>query len=283
MLRIALLAALGGLLALERGCRVSGEQETEGVHAIGSASPSALAREPGAVTLVTYNVHSLVGTDGRYDPGRIAAVLRETGADIVCLQELGDFRGRVPGDAPEQLARELSMPMLFGTTIERDGRRYGNAILTRFPIVGRRKYDLSAGPLEPRKALRADLELAEGVRLGLVCVHLGLVPVERGAQVAALGDTVLPELDGPVVLCGDFNHWYFARDGAIARRELFDVARKLDREESTFPAGRAFFRLDRAYANRLVCPLEIRVHRSALSAQASDHLPVVFRFEVVRN
>ena len=38
-----------------------------------------------SVRLVTYNIHTCVGVDRRYDPGRIAAVLREIDADIACL------------------------------------------------------------------------------------------------------------------------------------------------------------------------------------------------------
>ena len=38
--------------------------------------------------LLTYNVHSCVGEDGVYDVGRVASVVRSTGAAIVCLQEI---------------------------------------------------------------------------------------------------------------------------------------------------------------------------------------------------
>ena len=37
--------------------------------------------------VATYNVHACVGTDGRHDPDRVAAVIAELDADIVALQE----------------------------------------------------------------------------------------------------------------------------------------------------------------------------------------------------
>lgn len=111
-------------------------------------------------------------------------------------------------------------------------------------------------------------------------MHLGLVPFERGAQVKALGKHVLPGLEGPVVLCGDFNHWWPRRDVAIEARGFADVAATLDAREKSFPSGGPFLRLDRVYVNALVRPLEVHVHRSALSERASDHLPLVCRFEV---
>jgi endonuclease/exonuclease/phosphatase family metal-dependent hydrolase len=272
-----------GLVALAAtatwGCSVSGEREPlEAVQAVAAVASAAPARgEP--VTLVTYNVHSFFGTDGRYDLERIAAVIRETRPDIVALQEYGDFRGRIPADAPERLARLLDMPLLFGPTVTGEGR-FGNAILTRFPVKAVAQYDLTAGLMEPRKALRADLELAPGVVLKFVCVHLGLVPLERGAQVRAFGRRVLGGLDGPLVVCGDFNHWFVTRDRPIENAGLADVAETFDKPENTFPSGGPFFRLDRVYTNRLVRPLGIHVHRSERSGVASDHLPLVCRFEV---
>ena len=38
--------------------------------------------------VMTYNIHRCVGIDGRYDPARIARVLKEVGADIIGLQEV---------------------------------------------------------------------------------------------------------------------------------------------------------------------------------------------------
>ena len=44
---------------------------------------------PRAATLrvATYNVHACIGTDGRHDPDRVAAVVGELDADVVALQE----------------------------------------------------------------------------------------------------------------------------------------------------------------------------------------------------
>ncbi|MES2712824.1 MAG: hypothetical protein V4653_14685, partial [Pseudomonadota bacterium] len=46
-------------------------------------------RDPAAEGLVvaSYNIHRCIGVDRRFDPGRVAAVIEELGADIVALQE----------------------------------------------------------------------------------------------------------------------------------------------------------------------------------------------------
>src|SRR6266404_5244032 len=49
--------------------------------------------EVSSVRVATYNIHTCIGVDRRYDPGRIGIVLREIDADIACLQEVAARRG----------------------------------------------------------------------------------------------------------------------------------------------------------------------------------------------
>jgi len=53
-----------------------------------SASPLMESKQAIPVTVLTYNIHSCVGSDAVYSVERIVAVLREANADIVCLQEV---------------------------------------------------------------------------------------------------------------------------------------------------------------------------------------------------
>src|SRR4051812_4783176 len=106
------------------------------------------------VTIATWNIHSAIGTDGRFDLARIADVLRELDADVVTLQEVGDFRGRTPhSEHAFELARTLGAHVAFAPTLVKDGRRYGNAILAKVAIAETRTVDLSVDWREPRGAL----------------------------------------------------------------------------------------------------------------------------------
>ena len=49
---------------------------------------STLLRAPWPLMLATWNIHGAVGHDGRFDPWRIAEVLKEMNADIIALQEV---------------------------------------------------------------------------------------------------------------------------------------------------------------------------------------------------
>ena len=235
------------------------------------------------LTLVSYNIHSGIGTDGRFDLHRVGEVLREINADIIALQEVGDFRGKTSReDQPEHLADLLGLHMAFGPNVVRQGRRYGNAVLSRLPILKSKNYDLSVQRREPRGALRCDLDLGEGRQLHVFCLHLGLSLGERRRQESLLlsadilRDAVRRD---PVVVCGDFNYWGNKPVPALVRRAIHDAALELHAPARTYPSRLPLLRLDRIFVDVGVRPLAIRPHRSLLASVASDHLPLVMRFE----
>ena len=67
--------------------------------------------------LMTYNIHSGVGVDHRYDLGRIRRVLDAERPDIVALQELECGNGRTSfDDQPSALAKDLALTSSFCAT-----------------------------------------------------------------------------------------------------------------------------------------------------------------------
>jgi endonuclease/exonuclease/phosphatase family metal-dependent hydrolase len=227
--------------------------------------------------LVSWNVHGCVGTDRRFDPVRTAAVLGELQPDVVLLQEVGDNRGiHPPIDQAESLAGALGFTCALGITMPKGPYGYGNATLSRFPMLDSETWDLSVRGREPRCCLRVAVGRND-FRLTTVNVHLGLGPVERRRQVRILlGDPL--DVDGPVVMGGDFNDFPPGKVSRLLSRRFADVACRL-RPRSTFPSWRPLLRLDRVYAQSLGVR-SVRTDRSPLARAASDHLPVVVELDV---
>lgn len=235
----------------------------------------------------TYNVHRWVGSDGRYDPERTLAVLRELQAHVIALQEATLLFGEPaepaapvpprpqapPATTAEFLARRTGMQVVAGPTLVQGGARFGNLLLTALPILAVRRHDLSLPGREPRGLL--DVELALQPRPGGACLrvlvtHLGLRHAERRAQVGRLMDCVAAGPTDNVLLLGDLNQW-FPWLGALGPINRWFGASPVRR---SFPARVPVFPLDRIWLQPRDRLEGVRAHRTPLARLASDHLPV---------
>jgi endonuclease/exonuclease/phosphatase family metal-dependent hydrolase len=229
------------------------------------------------VRVVTYNIHKCVGVDRRYDPGRVAAVLREIDADIACLQEVGARRGTERhADQWGYLGEATGYRVILGSGVRHHRGRFGNALLTRFPVLSARSIDLTVAGYEPRGAIDAALFVG-GRMLRVIATHFGLRAAERRLQANRLM-TVLSDISttarhdaDTVLLMGDLNEWR-GRSGAI---RAFDRRLGPSVAERTFPSWMPMLALDRIYADGPAVLRDVYVYRSPLARLASDHLPLV--------
>ena len=142
---------------------------------------------PLRLRVLTYNLHHGEGTDGRLDLERIAGVIRGAEPDVVALQEV-DRRAERTGsvDQPAELARLTGLRVAFGANISLQGGDYGNAVLSRFPIVRQVNHRLP-GPanIEQRGVLEVEL-LVPGreTPLVLLATHFDHRP-DDGARLAS--------------------------------------------------------------------------------------------------
>lgn len=222
------------------------------------------------LTVATWNVHRCIGSRGVEDVERVVDVLRAIDADVVALQEIDSevtADGRV--DQLDVLARRTGLQPIAGPTLTRDYGRYGNAVLTRLPIVEARRHDLSVAGREPRGAIDARLR-AGGGQLRVIATHLGLRAAERRRQVALLLE-ILGTGDEETVLAGDFNAWW-PWGGPL---RLLDAALGRVERPRTFPAHRPLFSLDRIWVRPWRRLVKVGAVREIGAARASDHLPVV--------
>lgn len=237
------------------------------------AVASGAAAEPElAFRVLTYNIHHGEGTDGRIDIERIAGIIRETRADVVCLQEVDRGVGRSGRiDIDAKLAERLGMELAYGPNLRLDGGHYGNATLTRFPIVAQENIPLPTPEgQEPRGCLRTTLEIGAH-RVDVYNMHFGLTSAQRKEQASALAARLG---EGPAVVAGDLN----ARPGGPVLRilagKLRDTFLEAEARGSTEAPGEfGDHRIDYVLVSRHIDVLSSRVVSAPPADVASDHLP----------
>lgn len=231
------------------------------------------------LSLLSWNIHRCIGTEGEYRPDRIRTVLRELNADVIALQEVEQFR-HDPG-LLTYLCEDSDWSALAGVTLERSSGAYGNALLCRFPIRSVRRIDISVGKQEPRGVL--DLVCTPpgppGVKsIRVMATHLGLGLLERRRQLKALQALVddPPETHegDATVLMGDLNEWVPGSRELRRLRRRFEPAARL----KTYPSHRPWFALDRILVRGIGAPGVRRAVNTAATRQASDHLPLLVEF-----
>lgn len=221
-------------------------------------------------TVASYNTHRCVGIDRRYDPERIARVIRELDADIIGLQEIDAGFYRSQGRRQlQRLADATGLDVVNGPTKRGAGGHYGNVLLTSRKVVGVRRIDLSVYGREPRGAIDVDLDM-DGEIVRVMVVHLGLGRYERRRQVSRLLNGCRPQEEGLHVVLGDINEWF------PLGRPLSRLHRHFGKSPArrTFPSFLPVLALDRIWVKPLDALMEIGVHDTALSRVASDHLPI---------
>jgi endonuclease/exonuclease/phosphatase family metal-dependent hydrolase len=236
--------------------------------------------------LVTYNIHSGVGVDRRYDLSRIRRVLDDERPDVVALQELECGAQRTSyDDQSNVLANDLALTSSFCATRPAGQGSFGIAVLSAFPVQRHQQYDLTHETgREPRYCLRVDLEVEPGALLHVFNCHLGLTARERTFQRRQMvSDAILlsEELRHPVIVMGDFNDSPISVVHRNLRRHFTDAFSASGRRWGpTFNMGPIPIRLDHIYVGRGIRVLDCRVRDDALTRVASDHRPVVASVEV---
>lgn len=217
---------------------------------------------------MTYNIRGTKGMDNRRSAKRIADVIRESGAQIVCLEEVHQ---RLPYsrmvDQPKILSRALGMKIAFGVNLKVGIGNYGNAILSSFEITRTQNHSLTSKG-ETRGALEVELATPDGP-LTVFCTHFGLDRNERAIQGKELAAWV-NAAPKPVIVCGDFNE----EADAAGVAEVMSSAGLIDAYRDgppTFEAGHPTTRIDFILHDRSVTVDSI----SLIDTLASDHLPIL--------
>ncbi|MDA1266952.1 MAG: endonuclease/exonuclease/phosphatase family protein [Planctomycetota bacterium] len=221
--------------------------------------------------MVVYNIKHGRGMDGVVDLERTARVIEAGRPNVVVLQEVDHRCARSASvDQTAWLAERLGMVGVFGRFMDHDGGEYGMALLTSFDEFSAINHELPAGP-EPRSSLALTLQTPRGP-VTVVGIHFYRTEAERLAQAEATLAAVA-ELEGPVILAGDFNSQPDSPVMARVREVFTNVEKGAD--HLTFSSVEPSVEIDHVLVKPLSAwsTLTLDVLDEPL---ASDHRPLVF-------
>ncbi|MDP7062360.1 MAG: endonuclease/exonuclease/phosphatase family protein [Planctomycetota bacterium] len=245
----------------------------------GDAKLAQAALQPTAaeVKVMSYNIRHGEGTDGVFDLKRLADIIRSERPILVALQEVDSGTGRASGiEQDVQLAALTGMDsVVFGEAIPYMGGSYGDAVLSRWPIVDSDVFLLPAEPHhEKRVAVAVVVEVPQtGRRIRFVGTHLDHTsdPSDRIAQAQALNARLLPA-DMPTLLVGDLN----AQPDSQPMKVLFDAGWQAAdaTHQPTFPSKDADLKID-WFLNQAGQGASLKDYQVLSEPIASDHCPIV--------
>ncbi len=225
------------------------------------------------LTFLTFNIHSANNQAGNVTLEQIIEEIKETDAQIIGLQEV---ENRMPRsdykDQARLIAEELGYHYYYGENINILGVQYGNALLSKYPIIDAQNHKLPKKLLEPRGLIEARIDV-EGTPYHVYVTHLGLNPVERDMQIDYINEQV-SKREGNIFILGDFNNHPDSEEMQKLDTFMVDSAAALDKcDLFTFTnwIETPKERIDRIYVSEQI---DLKHHEVMLS-EVSDHRRVI--------
>ena len=249
--------------------------------------------EENQLRILTYNLHKgFSATNRHFILHKMRDALIESDADIMFLQEIqGQHSGHQKSllnwphcTHSEFLAHGHWPYFAYAKNVTYAAGHHGNAILSKYPIRDWENINVSPFAWASRSLLHGVVKLPGQVSdLHIVCIHLGLMAMERKHQFKTLCtriDDHVPH-DAPLIIAGDFNDWTGQAEKLFAKHlHLKEAYRNLHhRHAKTFPAWLPILKMDRIYY-RGITPISCERPSRQRWSRLSDHVPLIATFQL---
>ena len=239
-----------------------------------------------SLRVMTYNIYGARATSPATaaDLDAIAEVIRRQNPDFVTLNEVDVFTNRTGKDVHQarDLAEKLGMEWHFSKAIDRDGGEYGDAVLSKYPILEKRSYRLPCAAEQPGedRSLCVIRVQIDGKDLYVASTHLDHLSGDasrlvQATEIRRIRDT---ELEGDLILCGDLNA--IPSSNVIATMTSF-LTNTGPIDQYTFPSDDPSRKIDYIMYAPIEhfgvqnCQVVSRGDQQVGGVDASDHRPVI--------
>jgi len=264
-----------------------------------------------SIRIMSYNVHMFKPLDGETDKelfaNQVMNMVRDQNPDILCCQEFQGFRSDV---TRQQCIKIFAKGAGYQYVYYNRKRNYGgNVIFSKYPIE--KVTEDSGFGKEETYGVMVSVDAGEKGKFHVANIHLLSYKItddeidilmsssERSNNLDTVGKKVIyklgygfqrrsdelqqviegmPPVEGPVIVCGDFNETPLSYNYRQMQKAGFiDTFTKVGRGIKPTYAGKLpLLRIDYVWANDGVTPLNFRRYRY----KASDHYPIILDFSI---
>lgn len=233
------------------------------------------------ITAMTYNIQSGHNLDRQLNIDYAASVIREVQPDFAVINEVRSHSTLTgPVDQANELGRLAGYYPVFGKSIDLQVGEYGNAFLTRHPLLETEVIQIPdvpegerEGHFEHRTIQRSVIDV-KGRRITVLGTHFGLSPAEQRLAVQKAVETIKKE-ENPVILMGDLN---VTPDNEILQ-PMFSVLKDTADgalTPKTYPSGKPKIKIDYIFHSEHFKKISMR----SMNTQRSDHRPLIARLTI---
>ena len=264
-----------------------------------------------SIRIMSYNLHQFIIVDNEMDKeeltNRLMDMVREQAPDILCCQEFGYFKtGKTRPQGIEAFAENVGFQYVY---YNRKSNYAGNVIFSKYPIA--KVAEDSGFGQENTYGVMVSVDAGEKGKFHVANVHLLSYKItdseidimmnssERKNNLDTIGKKVLhklnyafqrrsdelkkvldgmPPVDGPIIVCGDFNEPPLSYNYRQMQKAGFvDTFTKVGFGIKPTYAGKLpLLRIDYVWANEGVKPLDFERYKY----KASDHYPIILDFAI---
>lgn len=232
--------------------------------------------------VMTYNIQHGAGADNKIDLQRTAEAIKREKPDIVALEEVDRGVARTSRrNLPLELQFMTGMNVYFTNNFHFQGGEYGNAVLTRFPVLMQTNtYYKMIRPNEQRGIIQMILDV-HGRKVLFMATHIDYRQdnTERLLNVAQIKEIIKQYPGLPIILCGDFNDFPGSTVYSEMRKSFSDTWHLVGNGKGlTYPSPEPKQRIDYIWISpdKTIQPLIAWVP----DTKASDHRPFVAEFRL---
>lgn len=230
------------------------------------------------VTVMTYNTYGARPAFGEppSDLPMLAAVINKYQPDLVALQEIdvNTRRSGVNVNQADSLAKLTGMSCFFAKAIDKDGGIYGDAVLSRYPILESKAYNMGPDPQlggENRSVALIKVKI-ENKELYFAGTHLDHLSSDANRIFQAnLLKEIVEGIDGNLILGGDFNAVPTSEPISIIKEYMTMGCKKFS---PTFPSSDPAKTID-YLMYRPANNFFVQNYMVIDEPNASDHCPVI--------